>query len=181
MSNAAPVRMRLGAETPPTLFIVLADPDDHEVDALVSRQAIEEKCINPFMVINEIESGLSHHSLLNDENTKKRFRELLAVVKEEYEDIIKGGEAIGRRWVDPDAVPAVSRRITKLAFRNRFTDLEKLALYTAAESSVQLRVYLDDLSAAEFVDLDCPATVAGVQALEQAGIIGAGRAAEILG
>lgn len=59
-------------------------------NALVGRQAIEERCINPFMVINEIESGLSHHSLLNDENTKKRFRELLAVVKEEYEDIIKG-------------------------------------------------------------------------------------------
>ncbi len=59
-------------------------------NALVSRQAIEEATINPFMVINELESGLSHHSLLSDENTKKRFRELLAVVKEEYEDIIKG-------------------------------------------------------------------------------------------
>ena len=98
-----------------------------------------------------------------------------------YEDIIKDGVAIGRRWVDPDAVPAVSRRITKLSFRNRFTDAEKLALYTAAESSIQLRIYLDDLAAAEFVDLDYPATVAGVQALEVAGIIGAGRAAEILG
>ncbi len=59
-------------------------------NALVSRQAIEEKTINPFMVLNELESGLSHHSLINDENTKKRYRELLAVVKEEYEDIIKG-------------------------------------------------------------------------------------------
>ena len=97
-----------------------------------------------------------------------------------YEDITKNGDVIGRRWVDPDAVPAVSRRITKLSFRNRFTDAEKLALYTAAESSIQLRIYLDDLAAAEFVDLDYPATVAGVQALEQAGIIGAGRAAQIL-
>jgi len=59
-------------------------------NTLVSRQAIDEKAINPFMVLNELESGLSHHSLLSDENTKKRFRELLAVVKEEYEDIIKG-------------------------------------------------------------------------------------------
>ncbi|MFZ4574964.1 MAG: PrkA family serine protein kinase [Phycisphaerales bacterium] len=59
-------------------------------NALVGRQAIEEKAINPFMVINELESGLSHHSLISDENTKKRYRELLAVVKEEYEDIIKG-------------------------------------------------------------------------------------------
>jgi serine protein kinase len=57
---------------------------------MVSRQAIEERCINPFMVLNEIESGLTHHSLINDENTRKRYRELLAVVKEEYEDIIKG-------------------------------------------------------------------------------------------
>jgi len=37
-----------------------------------------------------LEGGLSHHSLISDENTKKRYRELLSVVKEEYEDIIKG-------------------------------------------------------------------------------------------
>ena len=59
-------------------------------NALVSRQSIEERCINPFMVINELENGMNHHSLINDESMKKRFRELLAVVKEEYEDIIKG-------------------------------------------------------------------------------------------
>ena len=58
-------------------------------NALVSRQAVDEKSINPFMVLNELESGLSHHSLINDEDTKKRYRELLAIVKEEYEDIIK--------------------------------------------------------------------------------------------
>jgi len=58
-------------------------------NALVSRQAVDEKCINPFMVLNELESGMSHHSLISDEDVKKQFRELLAVVKEEYEDIIK--------------------------------------------------------------------------------------------
>ncbi|QYU66014.1 hypothetical protein J4558_13460 [Leptolyngbya sp. 15MV] len=63
---------------------------DKVSNALVSRQAVEEKTINPFMVLNELESGLSHHSLISDEETKKRYRELLAVVKEEYEDIIKG-------------------------------------------------------------------------------------------
>lgn len=98
-----------------------------------------------------------------------------------WEDVIHKGEVVGRRWAGEEPESAPVRRITKLAFRNRFTDLEKLALYTAAESSVQLRVYLDDLAAAEFVDLDYGATVAGVQALEVAGIIGAGRAAEILG
>jgi len=63
---------------------------DKVSNALVSRQAVEEKTINPFMVLNELESGMSHHSLISDEETKKKYRELLAVVKEEYEDIIKG-------------------------------------------------------------------------------------------
>ncbi len=58
-------------------------------NALVSRQAVDEKSINPFMVMNELEGGLYHHSLINDDEIKKRYRELLAVVKEEYEDIIK--------------------------------------------------------------------------------------------
>ena len=59
-------------------------------NAMVSHQAIEERCVNPFMVLNELEAGLHHHGLISDENTRKRYRELLAVVKEEYEDIIKG-------------------------------------------------------------------------------------------
>ena len=42
------------------------------------------------MVLNEIEIGLDHHSLINDEETKKRYKELLGLVREEYEDILKG-------------------------------------------------------------------------------------------
>ena len=59
-------------------------------NALVSGQAQAEQTINPFMVMNELEEGLSHHSLITDEELKKEYRELLAVVREEYEDIIKG-------------------------------------------------------------------------------------------
>lgn len=73
------------------------------------------------------------------------------------------------------------RLLTRLAFRNRFTPAEKMALYTAAESSVQIKIYLDDLAAATFVDPERPDTIAGVQALEAATIIGPGRAAELLG
>jgi serine protein kinase len=58
-------------------------------NALVSAQAQQEKCINPFMVMNELESGLYHHSLLNDEDTKRRYKELLNLAREEYEDILK--------------------------------------------------------------------------------------------
>jgi len=49
----------------------------------------EQPSINPFMVMNELESGMSHHSLINDEDTKQRYRDLLGVVREEYEDIVK--------------------------------------------------------------------------------------------
>lgn len=59
-------------------------------NALVGPQALAERTINPFMLLNELEAGMSHHSLISDENTKKKYRELLSVVKEEYEDIIKG-------------------------------------------------------------------------------------------
>ena len=62
---------------------------DKVSNALVSDQAQQDKCINPFMVMNELEAGLSHHSLISDEETKKSYRELLGVVKEEYEDILK--------------------------------------------------------------------------------------------
>jgi serine protein kinase len=42
------------------------------------------------MLMNELETGMSHHSLISDEETKKHYRELLNVVREEYEDIVKG-------------------------------------------------------------------------------------------
>lgn len=99
-----------------------------------------------------------------------------------YEPIIRGGVEVGQRLV-PDTsgfTAEAPRKITQYAFRSRFTGAEKIAIYTAAESSVQVRIWLDDLAAASFVDLDYPATVAGVQALEAGGLIGEGRAAAIL-
>jgi serine protein kinase len=46
-------------------------------------------CVNPFMVLNELEAGLRHHSLITSQEQLQHYRELLAVVKEEYEDIVK--------------------------------------------------------------------------------------------
>lgn len=60
---------------------------DKMSNALVSEYG--SNCINPFMVLNEIESGLKHHSLITSEEQRKRFSELLNIVKEEYEDIVK--------------------------------------------------------------------------------------------
>ncbi len=56
-------------------------------NALVNYQS--DGGINPFMVMNELESGLKTHSLITNEEDRKRYRELLAIVKEEYADIVK--------------------------------------------------------------------------------------------
>jgi serine protein kinase len=46
-------------------------------------------CLNPFIVMRELEAGLRHHSLITSEEQRTRFRELLAVVREEYDEIVK--------------------------------------------------------------------------------------------
>jgi len=58
-------------------------------NALVNTREGNVSCLNPFMVLNELEGGLKHHSLISSEDKKKHYRELLAVVKQEYEDIVK--------------------------------------------------------------------------------------------
>jgi serine protein kinase len=49
----------------------------------------DARSINAFMVFNELESGLKHHSLINDDDEREHYKKLLAVVKAEYEDIVK--------------------------------------------------------------------------------------------
>ena len=58
-------------------------------DKISNTLVSELPCINPFMVMNELESGLDHHSLISDPDTKKKLKDLLLVVRGEYEEIIK--------------------------------------------------------------------------------------------
>jgi serine protein kinase len=60
---------------------------DKVSNALVSEKG--EGCVNPFIVLNALESGLRHHSLITSEEERNRYRELLTVVKQEYEEIVK--------------------------------------------------------------------------------------------
>ena len=39
--------------------------------------------------VKKLEEGHRHHSLITDEETLRHYKELIAVVKEEYEDIVK--------------------------------------------------------------------------------------------
>ena len=56
-------------------------------NALVNFQ--QDGYINPFMVMNELESGLKNHALINSEDDRKHYKELLSLVKEEYTEIVK--------------------------------------------------------------------------------------------
>src|SRR3989475_306520 len=70
-------------------------------NALVNEQFAG--CVNPFMVLNELESGLRNHSLIKSDEQRKTFRELLSVVKHEYEDIVKN-EVQRAICADEDAI-----------------------------------------------------------------------------
>lgn len=75
-----------------------------------------------------------------------------------------------------------SLKITRLAFRNRFTLAEKATIYTVAATpqGVGLKIYLDDLASSAYVDLVRPDTIASVQQLASLGLIATERVAVIL-
>ena len=94
-------------------------------------------------------------------------------------------------WILSNGQAGGNTRITKLAFRNRFTAAEKVTIEIASldnpsatieqrQMAASLRVYVADVQSSTFVDLARSDTRAGVQSLETNGIIGVGRAAEIL-
>lgn len=82
----------------------------------------------------------------------------------------------------PEAI--LPKKITRLAFRNRLSSVEKANIYAIAAQNSSLgfaiRSYLDDLSAATFIDLARPDTIASVNQLVALGIFTSQRAQEIL-
>lgn len=46
-------------------------------------------CLNPFMVFNELETGLKHHGLINSPDQLDHMKEVLAIARQEYEDTVK--------------------------------------------------------------------------------------------
>jgi len=77
-------------------------------------------------------------------------------------------------------VPVVAMTWTKLEYLRRFTQDERIAIRTAAKQVPQLEDYLALLELATEVRSDDPDIIAALQMLEGAGLIGAGRAQEIL-
>lgn len=79
-----------------------------------------------------------------------------------------------------DVPVAAPRRLTHREFMARFESAESEAILVAAASTPSLQAWWETFRLAQFVNLDDPATRAGIQALEIASVLPAGRAAEIL-
>lgn len=76
--------------------------------------------------------------------------------------------------------------LSKLQYMNRFTDEELVTIYSVAKSNVAIEVWLAKFNAStpdesgNSIYLDDPNTIRGIYALEHFGLIGEGRASEIL-
>lgn len=92
-------------------------------------------------------------------------------------------------FVAPASIPDTV--ITKLAVRHRFTPVERVTIEIASlddptasmqarQLAATLRASQVDLVAAKWIDLSRADTITGVQTLEAFGLLGPGRAAEII-
>lgn len=72
------------------------------------------------------------------------------------------------------------KHITKLAFKQRMTAAERIAIRTAAESDPIIYDFLDLVADSTFIDLERQDTIDGVNYLEANGHLAEGRASEIL-
>ena len=102
--------------------------------------------------------------------------------EEAAEQLYPGAWRLAEQQEDP--APPPDLRITRLAFLDRFTDAEAVAIDLASlGATVQaagLRRYLHKVNSAQHIDLARADLQAGVQALEAAGLLAAGRAEQIL-
>jgi len=80
----------------------------------------------------------------------------------------------------PTPEPILKSILTPLEFLNRFTDEEAVTIIGLSKTDPAVELWWVKYNKAQDIDLDDPQTIAGVNALESATIIGTGRAAEIL-
>lgn len=84
-------------------------------------------------------------------------------------------------WVEDAPAPTIqSRVLSKLEYLRRFTSEERVTIRAAAKQSPMLEDYLAMMELAEEINTGDADTIAAVQMLEQAGLIGEGRANEVL-
>lgn len=78
------------------------------------------------------------------------------------------------------ATPAPQSKITKLAFKMRFTDVERKTIRAAAKVNEDIEDFWDLVKDANYIDLSLQEVINGVKFLETSSLLVAGRANEIL-
>jgi serine protein kinase len=58
-------------------------------DRIATCLASDSACVSPLEVLEALERGLRHHSMVSNEETRKRYMQLIATAREEYEEVIK--------------------------------------------------------------------------------------------
>jgi serine protein kinase len=58
-------------------------------DRIATCLASDSACVSPLEVLESLAHGLRHHSMVSNEETRKRYMQLIATAREEYEEIIK--------------------------------------------------------------------------------------------
>ena len=112
---------------------------------------------------NVLENGQVVNTIIADEAfMAANYSEYELVVAEEYEE--------------DDPIPR--KKLTRYEFRSQFTTAEKVAMYDSTDTII--KIFLDDIQAAEYIDVTDQATIDGVAYLEAQGLIAAGRSADIL-
>ncbi len=106
--------------------------------------------------------------------------DLSAAVPEAAPELGYAGQGFFPVEPDPPTPPPPSRVLNKVDFARLFTQAERIAIDDAANINPVVRDYDRMLNRAPNVNLDDPDVQTGVPLLELGGLIGVGRAAQIL-
>jgi hypothetical protein len=106
--------------------------------------------------------------------------EYIEITEEQYRTLLIRSIWNGNRFLAPEPIVPTNNFLSKLEYMNRFTDTELENIYTAAKTVTSVEIWLEKFKLAANIDLLDQRTIAGVNALEAAGLLATGRAAEIL-
>lgn len=158
----------------------MSDPLQSLAD-LISAEAIDEQTVAALAVPSSGVPLYSHHGCrprpafaLYDTRTREDFTHSWTT-DDELAVMRRAAQAIADALTPP---PPPERRVTPREFFDLFTLAEQLEIF--GSDVAEVKMLTARAAAATFVDLDNAEVAYGVNLLEAAGLIGEGRAAEVI-
>lgn len=173
-----PGQWTLVAEPAPDLSAVRA-----QRIALIKREAYELIAATDWKLSRAREREDAAWDSLETVNQILAVRESIRRSSNAAEDAVmalEDADAIRSFTWSVDVPVATPRRLTKQMFLERLSATESSNIMAASSASPAVAAWILRLENAALVNLDDPSCVSGMQALEAAGLLAEGRAAEIL-